>query len=197
MIDYNEYSYVFPPRPEKKIHKSLLDMYENKGWIAQLKKNGTCTVVFARGNDVIFKTRHNDDHKQWSPLDVHKRAFQGLSDRWNVFCCELLHSKTKNIKNHLYAFDVVVLDGHHLVGTTFTERQEIVRNSLTSRLSQNLSLAENHASGFLKLFESLSSDEDEGIVLKRADAKLAPCFHASSNSSWQIKCRRKTENYSF
>ena len=60
-MDYTEYSYLYPPRPDAKVPQGMLGFYEKRGWIAQVKKNGTCTVIFAHKDKVIFKTRHGDD----------------------------------------------------------------------------------------------------------------------------------------
>jgi hypothetical protein len=122
-MKYTEYEYLWPPRPEKKVPPTTFGFYQKRGYWAQVKKNGTCTVIFARGKEVIFKTRHNDDHKAWSPQPEHVKFFQSDSDTWNVYVAELLHSKTPHIKNHLYIFDIIVRDGEQLTGMSFADRQ--------------------------------------------------------------------------
>jgi hypothetical protein len=97
---YSDYAYLYPPRPEKKIPREMLDFYENRGFFAQVKKNGTCCVIFAKGDEVIFKTRHADDHKAWTPLPEHIAFFQGKPS-WHVYAAELIHSKTPHIKNQV------------------------------------------------------------------------------------------------
>lgn len=68
-------------------------------------------------------------------------------------------------------------------------------------LNDNTWLAKNFASEFSKLYKSFNTPEDEGLVLKDPDAKLSACIRASSNSGWQVKCRRQIgqggKNYSF
>ena len=135
-MKYDEYSYLWPPRPSNAIPYDMLKFYELRKYWAQVKKNGTCTVIFARGNEVIFKTRHNDDdHKMWSPTPEHIRFFQG-GDKWNVYCAELLHSKTPHVKNQLYIFDKIVDEGVHLVGTKFEERQLILQSQWVDDLEK-------------------------------------------------------------
>ena len=60
----------YPPRPEKAIAPSLIKFYEGRGWIAQIKKNGTCSTanVDDHGN-VTFFTRHGEAHKAWIPTE--------------------------------------------------------------------------------------------------------------------------------
>lgn len=203
-MDYVSYQYLYPPRPEQKIMKPMLGFYEKRGYLAQKKKNGTCTVIFCRGDEVIFKTRHCDDHKLWTPLPEHIKFFSGRK-KWNVFVAELLHSKVSGgPKNELYIFDQIVRDGVHLVGETFGERQAALLAQFSGgkpevdqyRLSDHIALAKNFTSRFSDLFANLKK-EDEGLVLKDLCAPLKACLKADSNSSWQVKCRIANSNYSF
>ena len=202
-MDYNDYQYLFPPRPEVKIAKTMLGFYQKRGWHAQKKKNGTCTVIFARGDKVIFKTRHNGDHKLWTPQDDHFHFFKG-SDGWNVFAAELLHSKvTGGPKHQLYIFDQLVKNGVSLVGTKFGDRIADLHATYNgrnegdlTRIAPRISIANSIDTGFVKVFDSLNK-EDEGLVLKDPHAVLKACFKADSNKSWQAKCRIPHSNYSF
>lgn len=199
---YDTYTYLYPPRPEQKIPRDLLSFYEKKGYWAQVKKNGTNTVIFAKGNEVIFKTRHADDHKQWSPTPEHVAFFQG-SQNWNVYCAELLHSKTPHVKNQLYVYDLIVDDGDHLVGSTFEERQLLLHARWDgadeydqTRVHDYVSVANNFTGNFASLFDTLKP-EDEGLVLKLPSGRLRACLKADSNAGWQLKCRIPHPNYSF
>lgn len=207
-MQYTEFTYLFPPRPEQKIPQGMLPFYQNRGYVAQVKKNGTCTLVFARGDEVIFKTRHPDldsgEHRMWQPKPEHVEFFQGSKD-WNVYVCELVHSKTPHMKDQLYIFDIIVSDGEHLVDTTFESRQDILRSRFPRfteedvgvlRLTPFISMAKNFKGGFAHLFTHLKP-EDEGVVLKDPKAKLKACFKEGANGSWQVKSRVPTKNYGF
>jgi hypothetical protein len=203
-MKYDEYAYLWPPRPEQKIPKDLLRMYEKKGFWAQKKKNGTCTVIFAKGKQVIFKTRHNDDHKLWTPTPEHTRFFQG-SNNWNVYVAELLHSKVTNgPKNQLYVFDKIVHEGEQLVGSTLKDRYDLLTNQWElgddegdqTRVHDYVSVVHNYTKDFASLFLNLNP-EDEGLVLKDPKAALKACMKQDANNKWQVKCRIATKNYSF
>lgn len=206
---YDAYRYLWPPRPEKAAPPELMGFYERRGWTAQVKKNGTCTLVFARGDRVIFKTRHDDDHKLWTPQPQHVDFF---SDRpeWNVYVAELLHSKGPHLKHHLYLFDILVSDGDQLTGSTLLERQDIIRQRFPSpkadiagsraglgarMICENVSQADPLAEP-ARAWERLGL-LDEGVVFKNPAAKLAPCATPNSNSGWQVKVRMPHKNYSF
>ncbi len=206
-MDYTEYAYLYPPRPETKCPVGTLPFYQNRGWWAQTKKNGTCTVIFAKGDQVIFKTRHGeaDEHKAWTPLAEHVKFFKDDSKgAWNVYCAELLHSKTPHIKNQLYIFDQLVEDGKLLEGTTFAERQLNLhaRWAPTTdegdqiRVHPLVSVAVNFTNGFAERFKNLKA-EDEGLVLKDPKAILKVGYTSNNNTGWQAKCRIPHKNYGF
>lgn len=205
---FDSYRYLWPPRPETKIPSALIGFYEQRGWQAQVKKNGTCTVVFARGDEVIFKTRHDDDHKGWTPREEHYQFFAGRPN-WDVYVGELLHSRGVGIKDHLYLFDVLVSNGEDLSGATHTERQALLQGRFPgdpNRIAgaglgsiyvhDHLSRVRCYASDFWRVWKSLGT-HDEGLVFKNPDAPLRPCVTAKANAAWQVKCRRPTANYSF
>lgn len=207
--EYNDYSYLWPPRPEVKSPRDMLPFYEQRGWWAQKKKNGTNNIVFTNGDQVIFKNRHgpgvDGDHKQWKPLPEHIEYFKSRAKngKWHVFCSELLHHKTTHLKNHVYLFDVIVVDGVHLVGKTFAERQKLLMEGQVGeqlddclKVSEYISIAKNYTEGFVEIFDTLRN-EDEGVVIKDPKAKLAPCYKQMNNTSWQVKSRKKHKNYSY
>jgi hypothetical protein len=208
---YDQYAYLWPPRPEKPIPPDLMGFYAKRGWLGQVKKNGTCTVIFSHGADVIFKTRHDDDHKAWVPVQAHHDLFSGR-EQWNVYVAELLHSKVAGIRNHLYLFDVLVSDGEDLSGMSFLDRQFILQerwpgDGRTPRtrsvagvgaihLSERLSRAVGFTSNFGQVWNDLAP-EDEGIVFKDPRATLLSCVTPTANAAWQVKCRRPNGKYSF
>lgn len=203
---YNDYQYLFPPRPETAIPRTMLGFYQKRGFLAQKKKNGTCCVIFACGDRVIFKTRHGNagEHKLWVPQPDHIKFFQG-QEKWNVFVAEVLHSKVSGgPKNQIFLFDQIVRDGIQLLDETYRERQIGLLTRFAGgkpeddqyRVADRISLAKNFSGGFGKLFDSLKP-EDEGLVLKDPNAKLRMCFKADANKMWQVKCRISATNYSF
>lgn len=199
-MSYNG-EFLYPPRPEQKIAPGLLSFYEQRGWWAQVKKNGTCTVIAAKNGDVRFWTRHNEQHKQWTPKDEHRALFAGATS-WVVLVAELLHSKVEGIRDHLHLFDVLVLDGKPLTGTTLAERSKLLRDDAQWwALNQGgcVSVAWNYEAGsnFRAIFDNLRAKEDEGLVLKNPEAKLGACLTPTSNNGWQVKCRRPHKNFSF
>ncbi|MGI9571376.1 MAG: hypothetical protein ACR2PH_16915 [Desulfobulbia bacterium] len=206
LSDYTKYDYLYPPRPEKKIPASVLGFYEKRGWHAQVKKNGTCNIIFVGPDGVLFKTRHNDDHRQWTPNKATVDFFKQFP-AWTVFVAELMHNKTKHIKDVNYINDILVYNGEYLVGKTYAERQELLQSIIPACIgetyshniiNENIWVAKNWSGDLTSIWDIAQKyDEDEGLVLKRPNSKLTHCFKNNSNSNWLVKCRKGTKNYGF
>lgn len=205
-MDYTSYSYLYPPRPAKAIDPSMIGFYEKRGYTAQIKKNGTCNVNFRMSDEVIFQTRHDADHKQWTPNKETVAFFEQFPPN-TVMVSELMHNKTPHIKHANYIHDIIVYDGEYLIGKTFLERQAILKEIMPQAvdetyshyvLNEHIWLAKTHTTGFKELFEkSKEFSEDEGLVFKKPTATLEMCTKEKSNSGWQVKCRKPTKNYGF
>jgi hypothetical protein len=223
-MEYKSFAYLYPPRPENAIPSGFISLYEKRGWVGTVKKNGTCTVIFTNGKDVIFKTRHESDHKQWTPTPEIVQFFAGKkrAGKWNVYVAELLHSKAAfGKKNHLYIFDKIVHDGVQLVDSTFAERQEILQKQVVPwakewltysdgticeywdhiDVHENISVAKCFSGGLKFVYDRIAerddNPDDEGLVLKNPQGILKPCFNATANNGWQVKVRLPRKNFGF
>jgi hypothetical protein len=186
--------FVHPPRPKQAIAPSLIPWYESRGYVAQVKKNGTCSVAsVCPDRRVRFWTRDGDPHKMWTPTEEADRFFSGFAD--SAFCFELLHNKHPSVKDTVYVFDVVRWLGEDLVGKSFGYRQGLLSTIRT--ISPRIVMAKNYTECLLGLYESLADPVDEGLVLKDPGALLQPCYREGLNAGWQVKCRVRHKNYSF
>jgi hypothetical protein len=202
-IKYNNFIFLYPPRPEKIIMSGLLEVFEKKRYVAQIKKNGTGSILaVSPEKEFFFKTRHGEPHKQWSVPDEILDPFYMLPKRWYYFCFELLHSKTKHIKNTMFIHDMLVANSNYLVGFKYIDRYNFMHSLFKVQgscpqydvVSDNIVLANNYNIGFESIFEALENSEDEGLVLKDPQASLALCTRENSNSFWQKKCRISSYN---
>lgn len=212
-MKYLEWQYLFPPRPESAIAPVSIGFYQNMGWVAQYKKNGTNTIIgLSPSGEVITMTRHADQHKAWQISDHLKKTLLQIFPRsgWHVLCAEVMHSKTKDIKNTLYVHDILVFNGDYLINSTFIERQSIL-DDICIPLAQSeeyshyvcddqgkLWYAKLFKSALTDLFWSIQIPElDEGLVLKNPAGKLKACTKEKSNDDWQVKVRHSTKKYPF
>ena len=206
---YDQFSYLYPPRPEVATHPRFLPILEKQGYICQIKLNGACSVIFVSPDKTITAmTRHNEPHKAWNPTDEVMAGFKSLPGTgWYVFVAELLHSKVPGLHNINYLHDILVHDGDYLVGVSQEDRQNILYDLFIRGgeqethshyvINPNLWLAIEYEADFARLFDKLTLAEDEGLVLKKPDSVLTFCSRQSANSSGQVKVRRAHTNFNF
>src|ERR1700745_3091787 len=172
-MEYTSFAYIAPPRAEAKIPFALLFIYEEGGWIAQIKKNGTNSVIFVPPDRVPFAyNRHGERHKAWEFDEESARFFAKLRGRnWYVFNAELLHSKVSGgPKNTNYLHDCLVYDGTYLVGRSYQERFNLLYKAFERYivaedfshflLNDKTWLAKSMTKGFKQIFKQLVEEMD-------------------------------------
>lgn len=202
-IPYTDWSFLFPPRPEKAITPSLLPSYEKMGFLAQYKMNGTCSLIGVSPTGTVHTlTRHNTPHKRWAITGKTKDiAAYGKPGYWTVFLAELLNDKTTDIKDTLYIFDILVNESVQLVGTTFEDRSKFLASILPHEdtgeashfvVTPNILLAKSITSNLSEAFGNILSAGNkahEGLVIKNPTVPLDLLFRTSNNQGWQLKTR--------
>jgi hypothetical protein len=202
---YESYRYFPPPRTENKIPMGMLGFYEKQGWLAQAKKNGTNAVVFVSPEKKLTMMNRHGSALRWTPPPETAALLSGIPGTgWHVLNGELLHHKTKSLKNVLYLFDVLVWDGDYLLDQTYAERynrlqlifMEMIQRSHRAQHHPfhsevgSVWLAKNYGNNFAWLFGKLDGEVDEGLMLKNPTAR-------GFGGDWMVKCRRPTKNFGF
>lgn len=215
MNKYTKFSYLWPPRPSNALPKLFMKRFQKKGWCAQIKLNGTCTIVaVSPEKEVIYMNRYEGEHKQWKPNTAINEWFENLpGNGWYYFVGELLNNKVADdeYKNIISLFDILVHNGEQLVGKTFNERHQLL-NSLSNatnetwfarKFSNNVWCIKNVVN-WTDVWNKIRGDEPfdggelfEGLVLKDPSAKLEYCFKSNANQNWQVKIRRPHKNHGF
>jgi len=210
-MKYNQFKFLFPPRPENAIPAAMLNFYEGRGWMAQYKKNGTNTIIaISPEKEFTAMTRHNAEHKAWALTDHIKQELVRLfpEPEWYVLCAEVMHSKTPNIKDTIYIHDMLVWMSEFMINSTFIERAKLLDSKLITNVEAQshyvcdsegkIWYAKRFTEGFLAMFKAIRDVKvDEGLVLKDPDGQLRACRTATENSSWQVKCRHSAKGYAF
>lgn len=201
---YREFLYIEPPYTGVKRSPEFLDEYEAKGWWAQLKLNGTRSVTFVNPDrDVFGWNRHGEPHRAWRYDEQTSRLFRkGRS--WAVYDGELMHNKTKHIKQVNFLYDILVHNNEHLTLTSYAERYKLLEKLFKKQregigyyvLDEHVWLAKNYTSGFRELFNQVTRLGEnglaylphvEGLVLKDPNG----IYYTSDAREWMVKFRLK------
>jgi len=192
---------IIPPRPKKKITPDLLGCLSGE-WIGQAKMNGSYCVI----DNGKFYNRHGDKFQIEPDIQIN---IQGT-----VLCGEYMN-KCRDYNGMFIAFDILKYNGKPLIGKTYNYRYKILSDLLigtneeygndlfldTNYLDVGLIRGYSNAiTDFIALFVSLSKlgDYCEGMVIKKGDETLKDLGSESSNSHWQLKCRKeKSKTYIF
>lgn len=212
MALYNKFIYIYPPRPKNAIPSDELDFWDNNTLLSQPKLNGSNSLIFTNGEKVIVMNRHNQTLTNVRvTTDEIKSIYKGNGE-WMVLNAEYMN-KSQNDEtgkpfNHKFViFDILVLEGNYLVGTTFEQRVAIL-NDLYGQvdcekehlygISENIYRVKSYSGNFLELYNDLIKiDMYEGLVMKRKNAKLELGTNEMNNVRSQLKCRKPTKNYAY
>lgn len=215
-MDYPKF--IFPPRAEYKTKPENLTRYDDGNYYFQPKLNGSASVVMLHndGRRQVWN-RHG---KQLSLIDYNQVNLNPLyrGKGWLMLAGELLNKNKKGedgqpFNQKFCLWDILMLDGVKLEGTSVIQRVELVSNLYQPKAEQpikhliDIAGSENcytipsygsYEGGFVALYDELTqTDVYEGGVLKLKAGTLAPGLRESNNASWQIKARKETKNYSF
>jgi ATP-dependent DNA ligase len=213
-MNYNRFSYIYPPRPKNAAPIADISKYDNGTMIAQPKYNGSNCTIYTNGIEWRIHNRHNDRLTNFNltPEEMSSNLFKCERGQWMVINGEYLN-KAKNdekgaLFNHkLIIFDILVYDSDYLLGKTFKQRIDIMDavygtedsdREYLYKISENIYRTKTYDAGFVDLYANLAKiDLIEGLVIKRHDAKLELGLTEDNNSKSQVKFRKKTLNYSF
>jgi hypothetical protein len=208
-MDYSTFRYYFPPRPEIAFPSEKLDQFDNGQYIGQPKLNGSCCLTFLHPKELHVYNRHKArlDHKmnEKELMNLHSgKGWMVLLGEYMNKACKDEHNKLWNIKYCI--FDLLVYDNQYLVGSTTTERQNLLSSLFKKepakpyldKISENVYQTQNIETNFKKVYDDITIfGMYEGLVLKNKNAKLVTGFREKSDTSSQIKSRKETKNYSF
>lgn len=130
---FKKNGFIFPPRAEYKCPAADLDKYDDGTYFGQPKYNGMCLPVFTNGEELHLFNRHKEN----LPLLAKNSQvdFRGLaqSKNWYVYVGEYLNKGKYGEtgikeKDKFVIWDVLVWDGIYLVGSTLSERLDLLEN---------------------------------------------------------------------
>jgi hypothetical protein len=150
------------------------------GWTAQYKYNDTRTLIkiTPTGNqpNIELWNRHAQRFTSFTPSPALQEQLQDLAHKlnlnnWTLLDGGTLDQKHSAIKQTIAIWDILVLNGHHLTGTTYTHRYDFLAGKLTTgepfththpthapitighKISNNILMPINHNTNWLNLWE--------------------------------------------
>lgn len=211
-MKYTKYTYLYPPRPKNAINPEELDFWDNGTLIGQPKLNGSNSSIYTNGEEFIVMNRHKQRLTNFKITKEELSEIYRGDGEWMILNCEYMNKSKSDengkVFNHkLVIFDILAYNGEYLLGSTFSERVELLdriygrkesEKDYLYSISSNVYRVKSYDSGFKNLFDNLTPiDMLEGLVMKRSNAKLEAGLTESNNIRSQIKCRKATKNYKY
>lgn len=215
-IPYARYSYLYPPRPEHAVPIEHIGTYEELGYVAQPKLDGSSCLVFTDGAKSIAMSRHATPFATEPSLltdGTFRALHRGVPGKWTVLVGELMNKSKKDERGRAFSgyvvHDVLVADGVHLVGTTFAERIALLDSMYGTAGSTQSGLYGTGHEGVYRVrtypgdlaaeFRRLTASAPmyEGIVAKDPTGRLEHGMRQKNTRSGQVKVRRTEKNYAY
>ncbi len=211
-MKYANYKYIFPPRPKNAIQSSDLNFWDNGTLIAQPKLNGSNCTIYTNGVKYFVMNRYGQRLTNFTLTETEINSMYRGSGDWMVINGEYLNKnkvdENRKAFNHKFViFDILVLNGDYLVGSTFESRINLLdelygqndsEKAYLYSISENVYRVKSYTSDFLNIYNDfVKIDVIEGVVMKRKNAKLEISGSSDNNSRSQLKCRKVTKNYRY
>jgi ATP-dependent DNA ligase len=183
--------YFYPCMPNRvapdSVHFKELD--RDPKWIGEVKKNGWRCLTY-RNATLELWTRRKTLIKD--PLPCLRQELMDMLPEGTIIDGELLEKRTKEIKGRYYIFDVLMFRNVPIYSYKWSERRLILEElyfKATSMGSLELSLPVNIGKEKLYL-DNISSDDVEGIVLKKMNSPYPISLTSCTDNPFWIKIKR-------
>lgn len=176
--------YLYPNLPNW-IDPSGLTEYDPKiEWVAERKKNGwRCLAMKNEEGLELWTRRHTIIH---DPLPITREALSHLN-AGTIIDGELMEKRTKDIKDHYYAFDILMYEGKLMTGFTWQLRRAILEQAL--KFIPGVEVSEPITVGKSHLYRVAVEQGDEGIVLKNVNSKYILDYNSCPTNPLWLKAK--------
>lgn len=231
-IKLREDQYVFPPRAQEAIPLSETQIFADMGWTAQLKYNdGRCLIKYKNG-EIELWNRHAERFRTYRAPDELIDQLAEVRDRLNLSKTEtslldggLMHDKHCALHNTIVIWDVLAINGEHLIGSTYGDRHAHLVSKLSTqeswnftnkagtfdfgmKVSQDVLMPRCYAAAdwqttwdslVLKVNSAYPKNSPllEGFLLKDPEGKLKLGYGERNNDHWQCRSRVCTGRHRF
>ena len=190
---------LIPPDPVAPLNPKpdYINSLEASGnYIAEEKWNGDNVLIFT--DDLSFWNRRNEPHRYKPPPEMAKHLKR--IPKGAIINLELVHYRTKEIKDMLLIHTLLGWDGVPLAGQTWGDARLILEDlfkTLKFPKESGIVLSPVWKKGFWKLYQKADGDIIEGIILKEPKGKLVISASKIPDVSYMLKIRKPSKKYQF
>ena len=158
---------------------------EGANWLYELKLDGFRSVAFKSGGKVHLRSRNDKDFNTAYPAIV--KALADLPDETVVdgevvALDESGRPSFNALQNYgsaktpiiYYVFDLIVLEGVHLMREPLSRRRELLEQKILPRLTEPVKYSSELDSDLPDLIQSVKRLGLEGLIAKRRDSRYEP-----------------------
>jgi len=226
-IPYTKFSYKYPPRPESRITSDQLVKYVKDYIGQPKMNGSCCEIFISPEGEVRNFGRHKNENLTNFKITNDELVKLNTTGKWMVLVGEYMNKNKKGLDgkpwNHKFViFDILVYESDYMVGSTYQSRIELLDeifgtkdyNEYLYKISDNIYRVKTFYEDFTNVWNRIegidaelkkkarASKEDdifilEGLVLKKAKAKLERGFREKNNTLSQLKARLPKKNYHF
>lgn len=133
--------YIFPPRAETCIPKDDATVFLDMGWKPQLKYNDSHALIkiLPEPHKIELWNRHGERFRTYTAPDWLTEQLEQVAgalglpnNQYHLLDGGLLDQKHQAIKDTIVIWDILVQNDEHLLGTTYQERYDILKNSIST-----------------------------------------------------------------
>ena len=200
-MKFRRFKYFYPEQPKLLVRGQPLftDLSENPLWVAEPKYNGQRTMLHIIDGVAEFWGRHGKKltYKPSKEMEEALKTFPNVG--YYLLDGELRHNKTKNVKDKLVLWDVIIHNNKLLNDKPYWARRSLLLDlGLTINDLMIISLIKQYKENFQKAFDGLMPFEEfEGLVLKNTQGKLNLGVKSCPESRWMFKVRKKTGRHRY
>jgi hypothetical protein len=177
------------PMSPARDHLDLIDASHR--YIAEQKWNGDNCLIYTDGMQLWNR------HKallQYRPIPEVTEELSHFPPGC-IINAELVHSKTKTVKNTLVCHCVMQWKGKLLNGSTWGDSRKILEDY--PAWGKHVTLSRVWDTGFWDLYQAADGAIIEGIVLKDPNGRLKFSVTPLADVSWMLKVRKACKKYQF
>jgi len=184
---------LIPPDPKNPLEPKpdYLTLLEKQGrYFAEKKFNGDNALIFT---DTMEFWNRRRARLKYNPTGKVREELEQLPKRC-LINAELVHNRTKTVKDTIIVHCIMAYQGEPLLGKTWADSRAIIEEF---KYGEHVKLSKLWTSGFFELWKEADGEVIEGIILKDPSGLLKFSMVPIADVPWMLKVRKPCKKYSF